>query len=378
MRFLFINFEYPPIGGGAGRVTQILAEEFAKLGHEITVLTSKYKDKTGVEQSGNITIYRVNALRKNFDRTSFIEMFSFLISSVFHLKKIIKKQSIDASVVFFSIPCGPLGIFIQYCFKIPYVISMHGMDVPGADKTLVNVHRIVRPIRRKILKESVANIAVSRSFKKQSESVDHIPVQYIPNGVRTNFFIPMSEYKKNDDKFRMIFVGRFHPVKNLKYLLFRLRELVDINNSFVLMMVGNGPLQDELKELATDLDLNDNIEWYSWVSQDELVKLYNKANCFVLLSLYEGMPLTALEAMSCGLPVVASKVLGNVEIVKPGENGYLFDLEKPEVFVSSIITLNENKELLSAFSKYSRKWMLKEFSWSKIANQYLKLFKSSN
>lgn len=375
MRFLLVNFEYPPIGGGAGRVTQILAEELEKIGHEVVILTSKYQEKSGVTKKGNISIHRIWALRKHFDRTKFIEMFSFIISAVFKLKGIVKEYSIDSAIIFFSIPCGPVGLALKKFHNIPYVVSMHGMDVPGADKTLNTVHNIVAPIRRKVLKGSLANVAVSKSFKKQSEAIDKFPVEYIPNGVRTDFFKPIEEYQIKDEYFRLIFVGRFHPVKNLEYLLKRLKEICEINNKIKLMMVGNGPLMERLKALSHDLGIEDNIEWYPWVDQKELVRLYNHADCFVLLSHYEGMPLTALEAMSCGLPFVASKVLGNVEVVRHGENGFLFELDKPKDFVSSILEIAEKKEIAERFSKYSRKWMLEEFAWNKIANKFVRLFK---
>ena len=374
MRFLLVNFEYPPIGGGAGRVTQILAEELEKAGHEVVILTSKYREKSGVTKKGNISIHRIWALRKHFDRTKFIEMFSFIVSAVFKLKSIVKGYSIDSAIIFFSIPCGPVGLALKKFHDVPYVVSMHGMDVPGADKTLNTVHKIVAPARRKVLKESLANVAVSRSFKKQSESVDKLPVEYIPNGVRTDFFKPVEELQSKDEYFRMIFVGRFHPVKNLEYLLERLKEICDINKRIKLMMVGNGPLMERLKELSHELGIDDNIEWYPWVDQKELVRLYNKADCFVLLSHYEGMPLTALEAMSCGLPIVASKVLGNVEVVREAENGYLFELDKPGDFVSRILDIADNKEIADKFSQYSRKWMIEEFAWNKIANKFVRLF----
>ena len=110
MNFLLINYAYPPIGGGAATATSAIAGHLASLGHAVTVLTSRFRDLKGPAQEGDIRVVRCPALRKHPDRSSILEMFSFLVSAGSLLGSLIRRHRIEASIVFFSFPCGPLGL----------------------------------------------------------------------------------------------------------------------------------------------------------------------------------------------------------------------------------------------------------------------------
>ena len=143
MNVLIINYEYPPIGGGAGKVSQHLAVEFVKAGHHVSVLTSKYDELVGTSVEDKVKVYRCNASRKKIDRSSFSEMILFNIVAANQLSNVIRNDNIEVALVFFSIPCGPLGILLKKIYKIPFCISMHGLDVPGTEEKFDFVHDIV-------------------------------------------------------------------------------------------------------------------------------------------------------------------------------------------------------------------------------------------
>ncbi|MBA4423789.1 MAG: glycosyltransferase family 4 protein, partial [Syntrophus sp. (in: bacteria)] len=191
MHILLINYEYPPIGGGAATATAAIAEHLTSLGHTVTVLTSQFRDLKGTIWQGGIRVVRCPAIRKRPDRSGILEMFSFLVSASLMLGSMIRKHRIQASIVFFSFPCGPLGLWGLKRENVPYVISLRGGDVPGNEAALAPLHRLLTPLRRLIFRKSVAVVANSHGLKEMSERVDPYPVQVIPNGVDADFFCPV-------------------------------------------------------------------------------------------------------------------------------------------------------------------------------------------
>jgi UDP-N-acetylglucosamine:LPS N-acetylglucosamine transferase len=110
MNILLINYEYPPIGGGAATATAAIASHLTSLGHAVTVLTSRFRDLRGSSREGGVHVVRCPAIRKRPERSGLLEMFSYLLSAGLMLGPVIRRYRIEASIVFFSFPCGPLGL----------------------------------------------------------------------------------------------------------------------------------------------------------------------------------------------------------------------------------------------------------------------------
>ena len=338
MNILLINYEYPPIGGGAATATAAIAGHLTSLGHAVTVLTSQFRDLKGAIREGDVRVVRCPAIRKYPDRSGILEMFSFLVSAGLMLGSVIRKHRIEASIVFFSFPCGPLGLWGLKRGNVPYVISLRGGDVPGNEAALDPLHRLLTPLRRLIFRRSVAVVANSPGLKEMSERADPCPVQVIPNGVDTDFFCPLEIRDEAGHRpFAFLFVGRFQIAKNLFYLFDHVAALRRSGvGAFVLHLVGDGPQHDELQSHAKNMGIEDCLVWHGWVDKDSLREIYRSADCLVNPSLCEGMPNVVLEAMACGLPVIASRVPGNDAVVRHGETGWLFDLDKPDTFRTAL------------------------------------------
>jgi glycosyltransferase involved in cell wall biosynthesis len=376
MRILLINYEYPPIGGGAATATAAIAGHLTSLGHAVTVLTSRFRNLRGEIREGDVRVLRCPAIRKRPDRSGIIEMLSFLISAFLILGSVIRRHRIEASIVFFSFPCGPLGLWGLKKGNVPYVISLRGGDVPGNEAALDPLHRILTPLRRLIFRRSVAVVANSRSLKEMSERADPYPVQVIPNGIDTDFFCPDENCNEAEHRpFVFLFVGRFQMQKNLFYLFDHIASLRRSKvGPFVLHLVGDGPQRDELHDHAKNLGIVDCLVWHGWVDKESLRDIYRRTDCLVNPSLYEGMPNAVLEAMACGLPVIASHVSGNDAVVRHGETGWLFDLDKPDTFVTALRTVMEDPGLARRMGEKGRTWVVDDFSWGRAAQAYADLF----
>ena len=381
MNLLIVNYEYPPLGGGASNASWFLAKALLAQGHAVSVLTSCYRDLRGRTNEDGIVVYRISAIRQARDRSNLFEMATFVVSGLFRLSSIIRREQIEAAIIFFTIPCGPIGYLAKKRHGIPYVVSLRGGDVPGLVPELVWMHRILQPLRRLILRNSQAIVANAPGLAALSMQKDPYRVAVISNGVNTDFFLPPddpgSSGTAGSRPFQLIFVGRFHPQKNLFFLVDQLSEIRNRNLNFQLHLIGDGPERASLERHVEKLGLSESVIWHGWVDKNSLRRAYQLADCMINPSLYEGMPNTALEAMACGLPVIASNIPGNVDVVRDGATGYLFDLDKPEVFRERIERLISSPELAKSLGRKARAWVVTEFSWADVARRYLEIFHTS-
>ena len=376
MSLLIINYEYPPIGGGAATASFFLARALTKLGEEVVVMTSGYQTHQGYSQENGVHIHRLRTRRCRPDRSNPLEMGSFLGAGLLQGEKIARKHQVDKAIVFFAVPCGPIGYWLNLRLGLSYVISLRGGDVPGFEPQMDSLHRLLSPCRRAVLGRARAVVANSGELAELSRRTDPYPVRVIPNGVEVNFFRPRDESQgSSHEPFAFLFAGRFHAQKNLFFLMDRLNELrQESSRPFVVHLVGDGPKNRDLQRYATRLGLAERLIWHGWLDKGDLRRLYQAADCFLNPSLIEGLPNTVLEAMASGLPVVASRVPGNIDLVKPGVTGYLVSLSSPSEFTPALKTMLEHPEQSEKMGRAGRELAIRNFSWNRVAREYLSLF----
>ena len=379
MSLLIINYEYPPIGGGAANASFFLARSLAKMGEKVVVMTSGFQGLHGLRLENSVYVHRLRTLRHLRDRSNPLEMGSFLLSGLLQGQRIAKRHRVDKVLVFFAVPCGPIGYWLRRRLHLPYVVSLRGGDVPGFEPQMTQFHRLLTACRRAVLRQALAVVAISQGLADLSRQTDLFPVQVIPNGVDVDFFRPPDEPRDFPGKpFAFLFAGRFQPQKNLFFLLDRFNELQQASRRpFTLHLVGNGPMLTNLQQYAARLGLQDRLIWHGWLDKESLRRVYQSADCFINPSLYEGMPNTVLEAMASGLPVVASHIPGHDDLVKPGETGYLINLSEAAAFTQAFINLMDHRELARAMGQAGRDLAVRDFSWDRTALNYLNIFGQS-
>jgi glycosyltransferase involved in cell wall biosynthesis len=375
MRILLINYEYPPVGAGAANATFHLAHSLGAAGHVVAVLTAKFRGQRGWIEHDGVSVFRCAARRTRPDRSGIVEMLTFIAGAAFSLRRVINRARPEGCIVFFSIPCGPLGLLAKRRWGVPYVTSLRGGDVPGSEPGLKLMYWLLAPLRRLILRQSQAVIANSQGLKEMSERADPIPVGVIANGVDADYFQPGPEGGVGGP-FHVLFVGRFQVQKNLPVLLEQFAALVQRRPAIEISLdlIGDGPLRGELRARIGALGLTDRVTLHGWLGRRELLTAYQRADCVVNPSLYEGMPNVVLEAMACGLPVIASRVAGNDTVVRDQENGYLFGLDNPAVLGERLELLAGNRALGRSLGARGRAIALAEYSWGSVARNYVRLF----
>ena len=375
MNLLIVNYEYPPLGGGAANASWNIARSLAEQGHDITVLTSSFGNLRGWSFENGVSVYRCKSWRRAVEKSNILEMASYVASSFFAIPSLAGKKKFRGAIVFFSFPCGPLGLYAKYAFDIPYVVSLRGGDVPGAEPGLRHFHAILKPLRRKIFENALVVASPSEGLKRMARAADPVSVEVIPNGVDFEFFKPLQEGKRDEEKFTFLFVGRFQPQKNLRFMIEQFaRFKQEFGDGFVLRLVGDGPQKKEMVEFCEKSGIGKQTRWHGWVDMRRLLDIYRHSDCLVNLSLYEGMSNAALEAIACELPVVASNVPGNRELIVHGKTGFLAGLESGKI-VSFLLKVARDRSLAKDMGRQGRKHVKRNFHWKKIGRRYSDFFR---
>ncbi|NTU41853.1 MAG: glycosyltransferase family 4 protein, partial [Nitrospirales bacterium] len=178
--------------------------------------------------------------------------------------------------------------------------------------------------------------------------------------------------RRDTGSFLVGYVGRLIESKDISTLLAAVKDLIERQVNLRLMIIGDGILSDSLKTEAQELHIGSQVEFLGF--RDDAISLLKTLDVFVLPSLSEGIPRCVMEAMACGIPVVASDIPGNRDLVRHGETGLIF---KPgdhkglsEMILSLIISSNAAREM----AVRARKVVEADFSGSRMASEYTDLY----
>jgi glycosyltransferase involved in cell wall biosynthesis len=142
------------------------------------------------------------------------------------------------------------------------------------------------------------------------------------------------------------------------------------------VIAGEGLDLNLLKQKAKELNLQDRFIFLGQVGRDQIIKWYHKADIFILPSYHEGLPTVLLEAMSCGLPVIATNVRGNRDLISHGENGILVPAHSPKKMAEAVSSLMDDDTIRHKIGQNARNTIEKKYTWDKISNKMLECYKS--
>lgn len=374
MRILFYSYEYPPLGGGTGNATKNLFKQFTKDENlEIDFITSSLDGKYKREKRfKNITFYMIpTGVRSAQDYHSQkpINMILFTWRAYWLTWKLILKNKYNLSH-FFGFPGGLVSLLFRW--KMPYVISLRGVDVPGYNKKFKKYYIFYKPLSWLIWK--FASFVVTNSRKltelaiKTSKSIRY---KIIPNGVDVNLWKPAKESQKFK-KFSITAGGtRMIKRKGLKYLI---QGFAKFNKEFKtgqLLLMSDGEEIVNLKNLVKKLKLEKAVIFNKVTDNSKIQQLLPKFHVFCLPSLNEGMCNAALEALACGLPLILTETGGTKELING--NGHIVRMKSANDVYDKIKMLYQDKSQRIEMGRRSRE-MAGEMSWEKAAGEYIKLY----
>lgn len=218
----------------------------------------------------------------------------------------------------------------------------------------------------------VVPVALSREVQMTVEERYGLPAERVPvifNGISLECCITKTEYR-TDGSLQFLHIGRFSVQKNHRMLLEAFRKVLDRGVKAQLTLVGTGELEEEIRKQAEQLDLLDSVTVFG--TTGNVYPLLHEADAFLLPSLYEGMPMTLIEAMGTGLPILASEVGGIPSMLKNGEEAVLVQPETDSIADGMLKLLDES--FRERIGSAARTRALEDFSAGKMAESYAKLF----
>lgn len=392
MKILFLNYEYPPLGGGAANATECILQEFIKIPDlELDLVTSSVDEKYHLEKKGEkIRIHKL-PIGKNTENLHFQSQKDLLVYSwrAYNFSRklinIARKSAMPYHLThsFFTVPCGFLSLLFKLQFKLPYIISLRGSDVPYYSDRFVFLYKLITPIIKLIWNNAdqvISNSAGLRDLALKSSSKQKIEIIY--NGIDIDYFEPKikgeeQEQEQEQEKF-IITPGasRVTDRKGLNYLIEAVAKLVPKYPQIYLKIMGDGNAREKLEQLVKHLKLEKHCEFVGIIPHEKVLTYYQEANLFVLPSLNEGMSNAMLEALAVGLPLISTNTGGASELVLNEKNGFIVKFKDSQDIANKIEKLILDVTLRKEMASVSRE-LSEKMSWENIAKKYFEVYRKT-
>jgi glycosyltransferase involved in cell wall biosynthesis len=174
----------------------------------------------------------------------------------------------------------------------------------------------------------------------------------------------------------IIFIGNLIKTKGIYDLIAAFIKLSSTHHNLNLIIIGNGPEYSTIKNIISSSNHSEKkIHLLGNKPHNEVSHWLSASDIFVLPTYYEGLPNAVLEAMACGLPVIATKVGGIPEVIEEGRNGILIDKKDVESLIRAIVYLLKNQALAKNMGTQGRKMFESRFSWQKNAQKVIEIYK---
>lgn len=303
MRLLLLNYEFPPLGGGAANATLQILKELRRTNANISidVVTSSIAEDHVEHFSDRITIYYVNIHKHgSLHKQSNLDLLWYSFAGYRQAKKLIQQNTYDGVHAYFGIPCG----YIARKLGLPYIVSLRGSDVPFYNKKYYWLDLLFfSHMSKRIWKDANLVTATSEGLKEMALRVaPQQAIEVMCNGVYTQEFVP----QQKTGPFTVISTSRLVERKGIRYLIEGFDRFHQQYPESRLYIAGEGEDMEKLKSYAQDAQDVEAITFFGVVPHEKMIELYHDSDVFVLPSMNEGMSNSLLEAMSSGLAVLAT------------------------------------------------------------------------
>ncbi len=359
-------YEFPPIGGGGSRVVHGLSRELVRLGHEVDVVTTRFRDQPPQETIGGVNVHRVRCVRLKEHFCTLPEVATYVWAARAGLRALLTRRSYDINHAHFVFPDGLNAHRAKEMYGLPYLLTAHGTDVPGYNPHRVRVlHHLLSPAWRRVARGAAEFVCPSRSLQLLVAQRDPaLRTITIPYGFQVGRYRADRERRK-----RILVVTRMLRRKGVQYLLQAVR---DLPLEHEIHIVGDGPFLPELRRLASGL--RTPVRFYGWLDNDsgELTHLYETSDLFVLPSERENFPVSLMEAMDAGLAIITTRGTGCSEVV--GGAALLVEPHDPAGLRAALASLVSDPGLARQRGDEARARLAAEFAWPVVARRYVEIY----
>lgn len=362
---------YPWVKGGAEKRIYELGKRLVAKGNEVHIFGVKWWDGADIIQNEGMVLHGVCGKMELYinGRRSIKEAMIFSIMLFPHLIKE-KFDVIDVSVFpYFS--CFSVKI-VSMSKRIPMTTTWHEIWEDYWYEYLGNIGFVGKFIERLVSRMSNHSIAVSNHTKKGLESlgIDHHNIHVVTNGID---IIKINQIKPSIYTCDIIFIGRFIKEKNLDILIESVDHIKKDVPDIECHIIGGGPEEKNLKSMVFYLGLQNNIKFFGFLDQDDVIAKLKSSKVLVLPSAREGFGIVVIEAFACSVPVITVRSPGNAaqELVNE-DTGFVVNPNAGEIgdSIYTIVTDDKFRKKISenAFLKS------KEYDWDKKTIQLLNIY----
>lgn len=375
MRILYIIDFFHPHVGGVPTFFNNLAQQVAKSGHDVTVITTHASGTSSFEKYKGIKIYRLGKTREEF-----------MVKALFFLVR--NKQKFDVlhtSTYSAMVPSFAFSVLK----KIPKVLSVHEIWSLKEWKEFTKNKGLFYFLEERILLSLPFDEYIVPSMHTQQDieriGVSKSKIKFIPHGIDRGIFNPnvkrirktiRMKYMISEDEFIGCFVGKATIFKGVDYLLDALENVfkkVDMKFIFILSRLHQSGYKNFVEKIYRSEILRKNIIITEASNDPRFVSgIIGASDFLVMPSLTEGFGLAAAEAASIGVPVIATKDTSLTEVVEENVNALFVNPRNSQELSDAIVKLAKNKALVKKLSR-GKKFK----SWGEVAKEYIKVYQEA-
>jgi glycosyltransferase involved in cell wall biosynthesis len=367
MKVLTLCYEYPPLGGGGGRVAQSIARQLAARGHEVRVQTAALGWRSSEEDDAGVRVFRAASGRAKADTCRVHEMGLYCVTSFLPALRHICEWQPDVIHAHFAVPTGFLAWSLHHLTRVPYVLTAHLGDVPGGvPEQTDTLFALVNPLARRVWADAAECTAVSTFVQQLATAAYDRPVSRILNGVDlTGASVPF--FPPTHPRRHIVFVGRMSVQKNPVFLVEALARIS--RGRWRATFIGDGPLRPDVVARIRETNLGDRVQLTGWLEAPAVEKLLRSADILAMPSLSEGLPVAAIEALKHGLAIISADIPGTLDVVDHRVNGYRVPAGDVAGFAGALELLITNDALVEQMRRASWK-KVRAFELASITDQY--------
>ena len=358
-KLLVVCYEFPPLGGGGGRVAQGLCEPLVQMGYQIDLVTMGFRGMPLREEINGISIHRIPGVRSQITTCRAWEMIPYILLAIPYCLWLVRRGHYAINHTHFIFPDGVISWVVGRLTGLPFVITAHGSDVRGYNPDrFTSLHEWLAPLWGRVTKAARGLLCPSRVIESLLHAHDPLLKTWvIPNGIDVRKFCVRSEHRES-----VLVVTRMFQRKGVQFLL---EALHGLEPDWEVDILGEGPFWEDLKQLAAEYESGARFHGHVDNVSAEFREQLETAGIFVFTSEAENFPMVLLEAMVAGLPIITTRETGCEEVV--GEAALLVEPRNADQLRAALVRLMGDPALRKQLGAAGRTRVETHFTWRMIA-----------
>ena len=345
------------------------AKALAKVGHDVAMLVIDFRSRSYKRKYGCYEYEKdgVHVVERSLPLGIYRRAMPLLQHLLVKLYKKAEKSFGKPDVIhahFYSI--AAIASVLKKKFDVPFVVTEHSSKL---NKNILEISKIDIKLAKKAYQNADKVIAVSNALAKNLRNNFDVNVEVIHNIVDVSNFQYVKREKRDD--FTFVSVGNLIQIKGFDLLIEAFAEAFKDDKSVSLKIVGDGPERYNLQNIANQCNVNDKITFLGEICREKLRDVYKESDAFVLTSRSETFGVAYIEAMTTGIPVIATACGGPNDIVNE-KNGYLIPVNDKQALIDALKKMRNNAYSFNALE--ISEMCVKKFSPENIANSLMEVF----